>query len=70
MDESSYKNHWTEMSGGDAGPVAAPASAMAVNLVAETEDAIAVVPLGDVKGSVKILRIDGSLPGDAGYPIH
>jgi hypothetical protein len=43
---------------------------MAVNLVADTDDAIAVVPLGDVKGSVKILRIDGSLPGDVGYPIH
>ena len=70
MDESSYKSHWTEISGGGATPVAAPASAMAVNLVAEIEDAIAVVPLGDVKGSVKILRIDGSLPGDAGYPIH
>jgi len=70
MDESSYKSHWAEISGGEAAPVAAPASGMAVNLVAETEDAIAVVPLGDVKGSVKILRIDGSLPGDAGYPIR
>jgi hypothetical protein len=41
-----------------------------VNLVAETQDAIAVVPLGDVKGTVKILRIDGSLPGNPAYPIH
>jgi len=73
MDESSYKIHWTEISGGGEGsavPVAAPASGIAVNLVAETEDAIAVVPLGDVKGSVKILRIDGSLPADPGYPIR
>ena len=72
MDESSYKTHWTEISAGgaNAAPVAAPASAMAVNLVADTVDALAVVPLADVKGSVKILRIDGSLPGDSGYPIH
>jgi hypothetical protein len=70
MDESSYRSHWTEISGGGTAPVAAPASGMAVNLVADTEDAIAVVPLGDVKGSVKILRIEGSLPGDAGYPIR
>lgn len=70
MDEAMYKSHWTEMSSGDAAPVTAPATGISVNLVAETEDAIAVVPLGDVKGSVKILRIDGSLPGDAGYPIR
>jgi hypothetical protein len=73
MDETSYKSHWAEMSRngeGGAAPIAAPASGIAVNLVAETEDAIAVVPLGDVKGTVKILRIDGCLPGDAAYPIH
>jgi hypothetical protein len=73
MDESSYKSHWAEKSGnGESGaaPIAAPASGIAVNLVAETEDAIAVVPLGDVKGTVKILRIDGSLPGNPAYPIH
>jgi hypothetical protein len=70
MDESGYKSHWTEMSGEGNGAPVAPASGIAVNLVAETEDAIAVVPLGDVKGSVKILRIEGNLPGDAGYPIH
>jgi hypothetical protein len=73
MDESSYKSHWAEKSGnGESGaaPIAAPASGIAVNLVAETQDAIAVVPLGDVKGTVKILRIDGSLPGNPAYPIH
>jgi ABC-type phosphate transport system substrate-binding protein len=70
MDESSYKSHWTEMPGADSGAPVAPASGISVNLVAETEDAIAVVPLGDVKGSVKILRIEGNLPGDAGYPIR
>jgi hypothetical protein len=72
MDESSYKSHWTEVSaaGANVAPVAAPASGMAVNLVADTVDAVAVVPLADVKGSVKILRIDGSLPGDSGYPIR
>lgn len=72
MDESSYRNHWAEVSGtgGEAVPVSTAASGMAVNLVADSEDAIAVVPLADVKGSVKILRIDGSMPGDSGYPIH
>lgn len=70
MDESNYKQHWLDKaSEGNAAP-AASASGFAVNLVADTEDAIAVVPLADVKGSVKLLRIDGVQPGEAGYPIH
>lgn len=70
MDESNYKQHWLDKaSEGNAAP-ASSASGFAVNLVADTEDAIAVVPLADVKGSVKLLRIDGVQPGEAGYPIR
>jgi len=68
MDESNYKQYWQDKAGSVA--PAASASGFAVNLVADTEDAIAVVPLADVKGSVKLLRIDGTLPGESGYPIH
>jgi len=72
MDESNYKQYWQEKASGGDGTVAptASASGFAVNVVAETNDAIAVVPLADVKGSVKILRVDGSVPGDPAYPIH
>jgi len=73
MDESNYKQYWLEKARAgeaDVAPAAAPASAFAVSLVAETTDAIAVVPLADVKGSVKLLRIDGSLPTDSAYPVH
>jgi len=73
MDEANYKKYWVEKSSADGAsvaPAAAPASGFAVNMVAESEDAIAVVPMADVKGSVKVLRIDGYLPSDAAYPIH
>ena len=72
MDESNYKQYWQEKASGGDGTVAptASASGFAVNVVAETNDAIAVVPLADVKGSVKILRVDGSAPGDPAYPVH
>ena len=72
MDESNYKQYWQEKASGGDGTVAptASASGFAVNVVAETNDAIAVVPLADVKGSVKILRVDGSVPGDPAYPVH
>jgi hypothetical protein len=72
MDESDYKQHWRDKTSGGEGIVAptALASGFAVNVVAETEDALAAVPLADVKGSVKILRIEGTAPGDPAYPIH
>ena len=73
MDETNYKKYWLDKASDGSGtvaPASAPASGIAVNLVAETEDAIAVVPLADVKGSVKILRVSGALPGDSGYPFH
>lgn len=70
MDESNYKQNWQDKASEGSVAPAASASGFAVNLVADTEDAIAVVPLADVKGSVKLLRIDGASPGDSGYPIH
>jgi hypothetical protein len=72
MDEANYRQYWQDKASGNAGSVAptASASGFAVNVVADTEDAIAVVPLADVKGTVKLLRIDGASPGDSSYPIH
>jgi hypothetical protein len=72
MDEPNYQKYWQDKTNGGGGSVAptALASGFAVNVVAETKDAIAAVPLADVKGSVKMLRIDGAAPGDPAYPIH
>ena len=70
MDESNYKQHWLDQAGSGSVAPAASASGFAVNVVADTGDAIAVVPLADVKGSVKMLRINGTSPADSGYPIH
>lgn len=73
MNDSSYKKYWLERtSTGEAGttPAAVPSSGLALSLVSETPGAIAIVPLADVKDSVKAIRIDGHLPGDSGYPIH
>lgn len=73
MNESSYKNNWLEkISAGEAGtaPAAVPSSGIALSLVAETLGAIAVVPLADVRDSVKVVKIDGHLPSDAAYPVH
>jgi hypothetical protein len=47
-----------------------PSSGIALSLVAESPGAIAVVPLAEVRDSVKVVKIDGHLPSDAAYPIH
>lgn len=70
MDESNYKQNWRDKASEGSVAPAASASGFAVNVVADTQDAIAVVPLADVKGSVKLLRINGTSPADSGYPIH
>lgn len=72
MDESNYKQHWSEKTAGanESLPAAAPASGIAVSLVAETEDALAIVPMAEVKGSVKLIKIDGYYPSDSAYPVH
>lgn len=73
MNEASYKQYWLERTnaGGGAGaPASVPSSGIALSLVAETRGAISVVPLADVRDSVKVVKIDGHLPSDAAYPMH
>jgi len=73
MTDSRYKAYWVERtSAGRAvgAPAAVSSSGIALGLVTETLGAIAVVPLADVRDSVKVVRIDGHLPSDAAYPIH
>ena len=42
---------------------------MSASLVREIPGAIALVPASQVPPGVKVLRIDGKMPGDAGYPL-
>jgi hypothetical protein len=41
-----------------------------MRFVREHADAIAYLPLADVDGSVKVLRIDGKRPADSSYPLR
>jgi hypothetical protein len=71
MNDSSYKQYWLERTGaGESAPAAMPSSGIALSLVAETPAAIAVVPLADVRDSVKVVKVDGHAPSESGYPIH
>ena len=50
-------------------PAVAPTAAAAIKSVKENEGAFSVILLEEVTDDVRILPIDGKLPGDEGYPL-
>lgn len=50
-------------------PKTASSPAAAMKAVMEDEGGISVVKTGDVSDSVKVLKIDGKSPAEAGYPL-
>ncbi|HED65478.1 MAG TPA: hypothetical protein ENJ09_07970 [Planctomycetes bacterium] len=74
MSESDLKKHWVEMiyqNKISARPKEFPSAQILVRIVAKDKDALTIVPAAAVAedSSVKVLRIDGKLPGDEGYPL-
>jgi phosphate transport system substrate-binding protein len=73
MSESQYKIYWeNRVFHGEAS--AAPAelfsNGSAQDAVASIPGAVALVPLAQVSTRVKVLKIDGLLPDEPGYPLH
>jgi ABC-type phosphate transport system substrate-binding protein len=70
MSEAQYRQYWVakvfraEIA---SGPRLVLSNEEAIDLVGVIEGAIAVVDLGDVPEGLKVLTIDGKLPGDDGY---
>ena len=72
MDEEQYRQYWVgKMFRAEvaSGPQVVFNAHMAQQLVAEIRGAITFVPASDVAADARVLRIDGKLPGDAGYPL-
>ncbi len=73
MAELDYKKHWLEkVNAGeaDAPPAEVFTNGAAVSLVSESPTAIAIVAAADVRETVKVVRIEGQLPDQPGYPIQ
>ena len=70
MSETQYKQYWiakvfrAEIA---SGPKIVLSNEMAAHLVNSIPGAIAVLPVSEIPDGLKVLRIDGQLPGDAGY---
>jgi ABC-type phosphate transport system substrate-binding protein len=73
MDEDRFRQYWiAKMFRAEvaAGPKLVYSSDMAINLIAAIPGAITFVPASAVMAGVKVVRVDGKLPGDAGYPLR
>lgn len=72
MDEGQFREYWigkmfrAEVA---AGPKLVYSADMARDLVTVIPGAITFVPVSEVSSETKVVRIDGMLPGDPGYPL-
>jgi hypothetical protein len=73
MDEAEFREYWigkmfrAEVA---AGPKLVYSSDMARDLVTVIPGAITFVPLNEVSSETKVVRIDGKLPSEEGYPLR
>ena len=73
MSESEYKQYWTAKvfrGEAQAEPVALFSNGMQKEAIAVFAGAVALVNLQDVKPGMKVLKVEGHKPGDAGYPLN
>jgi phosphate transport system substrate-binding protein len=73
MSEVEYKQYWTtQVFRGEAAtePVAVFSNGMAKEAVVSIPGAIALMEARDVKPGIKVLKVDGRLPGSPGYPLE
>ncbi len=73
MSEIEYKQYWTGQvfrGEADAEPFTVPSVGMQKEALGLFPGAITLVKTTDLKPGMKVLRVDGSLPGDARYPLR
>ena len=71
--EAEYQRFWINKlfdKGGQTAPKMTGSPQMSADLVREIPGAIALVPANRIPRGVKVLRIDGRSPGQAGYPLR
>ena len=73
MSESEYKQYWTvQVFRGEAQsePFTLPSNGMQKEALMAYLGAVALVNLQDVKTGMKVLRVEGRMPGEPGYPLN
>jgi hypothetical protein len=73
MSESEYKRYWTAQvfrGEADAEPFTAPSLGMAKEATQAFAGAMSLVDTQDLKPGMKVIKVDGRLPGAPGYALH
>lgn len=75
MSPNDYHQHWSTLlfrGGATTEPMEVPSNGLASGLVASQAGALCIIRTDSLprNDSVKVLRVDGKLPGEAGYPLH
>lgn len=73
MSESDYKQHWVaQVLRGEASgePIVVPSVGMQREALITFPGAITLVDADDLKPGMKVLKIDGHLPGEPEYPLY
>jgi len=73
MSESAYKQYWTAQvfrGEAQAEPLALFSNGMQKEALTVYPGAVALVIVQDVKPGMKVVRVDGHLPGETGYPLN
>ena len=71
--ENDYKTHWTtQMFRGEAQsePLSLPSNGMQMEAVRTFPGAIVLIVNRDIKSGMKIVKVDGHLPGEPQYPLR
>ena len=73
MSEAQFRQYWIAKvfrAEAASGPRIVYSNEMATELAAEIPGAVAFVDASQVPKGLKVHKIDGKLPGEAGYPLH
>jgi len=73
MSETEFKQYWISKlfrAEATSGPKIVYSNEMATDLVEAIPGSIAFVDAAGVPKNLKVLKIDGKLPGDRGYPLR
>jgi len=73
MTDVEYHQYWTgKIFRGEvtSEPVSLPSMGTALNFVSSIKGGISFVDAGSVRPGIKVVRIEGRLPGDQGYPLQ
>jgi ABC-type phosphate transport system substrate-binding protein len=73
MTETEYEHYWTSQvfrGEAQAEPATLPSNGMQKEALVAYPGAVALVSLEDVKPGMKVLRVEGRMPSEAGYPLH